>query len=506
MINPGFNIDNSSINTVKAKVELYDGSTLVKTCTCSDALQDFTVDRVEENGKFFGFGICQKIKATFVDLQRDLSIEKGYIIEAAFGDGTNFVYPFPTFYVDDTTRDEETNALVSIAYDALYGAGAHTVSDLALTAPYTVIGIATACADFLGLNGIKIIGVGVDESCFYTLYDGGANFGGSETIRSVLNAIAEVTQTIYYIDNDNKLVFKRLDVSGDPVYTITKNDYFSLKTGAKETIKAICNATELGDNITAGDAEGTTQYVRDNPFWELREDTATLLDNALAAVNGLSINQFICEGWIGNYLLEIGDKIALITQDDGSIVSYVLNDTVTFDGTLEQTTQWTYEPNNNETASNPTSLGEALNQTFAKVDKTNKKITLLVSEVTEELASTDSELKIIKESQTSINQTANDITLRIESIETDGVTRVETTTGFTFDEEGLRISKDNSGIENLLDNTGMYVKQDGTEVLSANEKGVKAKDLHAVTYLWIGKYSRFEDYEGGRTGCFWISE
>lgn len=500
MINPGFEIDNSSINAVKAKVELYNGSTLVKTCTCSDALQDFTVDRVEDNGKFFGFGICQKIKVMLIDLQRELSIEKGHIIEAAFGDGTNFVYPYPTFYVDEVTRDEDTNALASVAYDALYGAGAHTVSELALTAPYTVREVATACASFWGLDGIEIVGVGADETCFDTSYEKGANFDGSETIRSVLNAIAEVTQTIYYINTNNKLVFKRLDVSGDPVHTITKDNYFSLKTGANETIEAICHATELGDNVTAGDTEGTTQYVRDNPFWELRENTATLLDNALAAVNGLNINQFICEDWAGNYLLEIGDKIALITEDGGSVISYVLNDTVTFDGTLAETTQWTYEQSDNETASNPTSLGEKLNQTSARVDKANKQITLFVNEV----SITNSELNTIKESQTSLTQTANDITLRVESIETDGVTRVDTGTGFTFDEEGLRINKDNSGVENILDNTGMYVKQDGTEVLSANEEGVKAKDLHAVTYLWIGSHSRFEDYEGGRTGCFWI--
>ena len=503
MINPNFTIDNSSINSTKAKVELFNGSTLVKACTCNDILQGFTVSRVEDNGKFFGFGICQKIKVELIDLQRELSIAKGHIVEAAFGDGTNFVYPYPTFYVDEVTRDEDTNSLTSVAYDSIYNAGAHTVSELALTAPYTVREIAMACASLLGLSDIEIIGVGAAETCFDTSYEEGANFDGSETIRSVLNAIAEITQTIYYIDNNDKLAFKRLDVSGEPVYTITKDDYFSLKTGANEVLEAICHTTELGDNVTTkivGAEGGVTQYVRENPFWDLREDIDTLLDNAFAAIEGLAINQFICEDWIGNYLLEIGDKIALTTEDGGSVTSYVMNDTVTFDGTLAEATQWTYEPNDAETASNPTSLGEKLNQTFAKVDKANRQITLFVNEV----SITNSELNSIKENQTSLIQNADDITLRVESIETNGVTRVDTGTGFTFNEEGLRINKDNSGIENLLDNTGMYVNQDGARVLSANEEGVKAKDLHAVTYLWIGSHSRFEDYEGGRTGCFWI--
>lgn len=42
-------------------------------------------------------------------------------------------------------------------------------------------------------------------------------------------------------------------------------------------------------------------------------------------------------------------------------------------------------------------------------------------------------------------------------------------------------------------------------MLKASKDGVDAKNLHAKTYLIIGKNSRFEDYNGGtRTGCFWI--
>ena len=44
--------------------------------------------------------------------------------------------------------------------------------------------------------------------------------------------------------------------------------------------------------------------------------------------------------------------------------------------------------------------------------------------------------------------------------------------------------------------------------LLANADGVKAEDLHATTYLIIGKNSRFEDFTNAdgvaRTACFWI--
>ncbi|MBQ8763148.1 MAG: hypothetical protein IJZ07_03505 [Clostridia bacterium] len=56
----------------------------------------------------------------------------------------------------------------------------------------------------------------------------------------------------------------------------------------------------------------------------------------------------------------------------------------------------------------------------------------------------------------------------------------------------------------------MSVYKNEEEVLTANNEGVKAANLHATTYLIIGNYSRFEDYTNAdgeaRTGCFWIGD
>ena len=493
---------NSPNQTIKARVEFYKGSTLEKICNCGETLNDFTVEKTGE-GKFFGFGICQKFSTVVFDVERELNITSDHTVEASFGVNSNFVYPFPNFYITEVERDEASNTLTITAYDALYRATNHTVSELSLSAPYTIKAFVAACAALLQIP------LNIDESLsdsFDLVFESGANFDGTENIRKALNAAAEATQTIYYIDSNWDMVFKRLDTSGDPALTIQKTEYLELANGGACVLSNIVHTTELDDSVSAIASEavedGVTQYIRDNPFWDLRDDIGTLLDNAQAVVGGTSIHQFECN-WVGNYLLEIGDKIALITQDDNEIVSYVLDDTITFDGTLLQSTKWTYGDNSAETTDNPASLGEALNKTFARVDKVDKKITLLVNETKNTI---ESDIQTIKENQTTLTQTATDISIRVESIETTGVTKVDTGTGFTFNEEGLRINKDNSGIENLLDNTGMYVKQDGTEVLSVNEEGVKAKDLHAVTYLWIGSHSRFEDYEGGRTGCFWIGK
>lgn len=496
---------NSPNQTIRARVEIHKGSTLERICTCNDILSQFSVERIGE-GKFFGYGICQKLKVDLIDLERELDITDKYTLEATFGVSGDFIYPFPVFHVREVSRDESSNLLSITAYDYLYEAVNHTVSELGLVAPYTIKVFAAACAALLGL---PFAVENVDDNSFDTVFEDGANFSGNETIRDALNAIAEATQTIYYINSDWELIFRRLDKNGDSLLTIDKNKYITLKNNGSQVLGKVVHATDLGDNVEVAEpaaiAEGVTQYVRDNPFWSLREDIGTLVESAQAAIGGISINEFNCD-WLGNYLLEIGDKIAFTAEDNSIFTSYLSDDVITFNGTLSQLTKWEYEKNDNETAANPSSLGDALNQTFARVDKANKRIQLLVNEVNVTKSATDNEIQIIKENQTTFTQTAEDITLRVESIETTGATKVKTGTGFTFDEQGLRINRDNSGVENLVDNTGMYVKQDGTEVLSANEKGVKAKDLHAVTYLWIGSHSRFEDYEGNRTGCFWIGK
>ena len=90
----------------------------------------------------------------------------------------------------------------------------------------------------------------------------------------------------------------------------------------------------------------------------------------------------------------------------------------------------------------------------------------------------------------------------------EGINSVETSTGYTFDENGLNIHKSGEAMHNTLDNTGMYVRRDGTDILTANNEGVNAINLSARNHLIIGENARFEDYSDGtdshRTACFYI--
>lgn len=520
---------NSPVRTITARVRIYGGESTLQ-FTQKDRLKSFTVERVADEGKFFGVGVSHKLNLKLIDVNRELNITTANYIRIAFnyerllGEPANFTL----FYVSEVHRDENTNELSITAYDKLYQASNHTVSELNLTS-YTIREFAEACAGLLGISSIAIYGLGEEETCFDTSYPTGANFDGTETIRQALNAIADATQTVYYLDTRNILVFKRL--TEPPVFTIDKSLYFTLSSKTNRRLKGITHATELGDNVAAAiDASGTIQNVWNNPFWDLRDDISTLLDNAVSAVGGFTINQFECE-WRGNYLVEIGDCIGLITKDDKTAISYLLNDTLTYDGTLHQQTQWSYTVSDTETDATPTNLGEALNKTFAKVDKVNREVAIVASETAENSESissiimntesinntvqsmketTDSAIGSINETIATISNkveqsiTAEDMKITIESELANGVNSITTSTGFTFNEDGLSVSRSDSEMKTQITEDGMTVSKNDEVVLTANNVGVNAVNLHATTYLIIGTNSRFEDYGDNRTGCFWI--
>lgn len=118
----------------------------------------------------------------------------------------------------------------------------------------------------------------------------------------------------------------------------------------------------------------------------------------------------------------------------------------------------------------------------------------------------DKNAKDYEHMESKIEQTARDVRIEILNIKNNGVNKVQTATGYTFDEGGLKIEKSGSEMSTVISEDGMQVFRSGEKVLTANNAGVDAANLHATTYLIVGENSRFEDYEHyvKRTGCFWI--
>ena len=497
--------------------------------TNKDYIKNVTIDRVGDTSKFFGFGVTTSVKITLIDKDRVINLDNVNYLEIRFIRNNNEVYScFPYFYISDVVRDENTNELNITAYDILYTkAGAHTLSELDLES-YTPVTLSIAIADFFGL-GIDGLNVEAIEDIFIYTFETGVNYDGTETLREVLDDLAEIFRCIYYINEANDLILFILKNSTEPVFTVNPEMYFTLKTGKRRTLDTISYTTELGDNLSSslGLVDGATQYVRNNPFYETYENKATLVDDALTYTGGLYIDEIINCEWRGLFNLEVGDKLAFIGKDGSIFYSYLINDKLVYDGGLKQTTSWTYSEDSEETATNSTSLGEVIKQTYAKVDKVNKQITLVASETSansESIANIIVDTEKITQSVQSAQNTIDsltgaveEVTSKVETIITpeemeiaikkeidNGVDKVTTKTGFTFNEDGLTVSKTDKEMKTTISEDGMVVYKNDDAVLTANNVGVQALNLHAVTYLIVGNTSRFEDYGSNRTGCFWI--
>lgn len=530
----------SPVRTFRASVEVYRASTLLYTFTHEDSLQEFTIERVGEDGKFFGFGVAQKANVKLRDLNREIKISAGDELKICIDcdyktEAINS--PFTRFYVTESHRDENTNGLSVTAYDKIKDASEHTISEIDFSSATTYLEYLSLIANFLGLTAYTYV-YGTTSS--FIIECNAANIDGTETLRDMLDDIAEATGTVYYV-NANYLCFTQLQKDTDYVdLVITKDDYISLSSGENRRLQTISHITELGDNVSASTSQiGSTQYLRENMFLNMADNVGEVLNNLIEYYGNFTINQFDCS-WRGDYRLKPANFIGIENKDGSYTYSYIFNDVISYNGFLQQRTLWKYTNNESETADNPTSLGDMLKQTYAKVDKANRQIDLVASEVSEY----DKKISSISQNQESINLSVSNVTSNLEQIKQDmtisdstlqenirqleesvsaAITKdqleieikkvvktespnsITTSTGFTFNQDGLTVSKEGSEMSTQISEDGMTVSNSGTVTLTANNQGVDALNLHATTYLIVGSYSRFEDYGDGRTGCFPIN-
>lgn len=126
-------------------------------------------------------------------------------------------------------------------------------------------------------------------------------------------------------------------------------------------------------------------------------------------------------------------------------------------------------------------------------------VTQQISSVTAQMTSTELQIN-------AINKTLEN-----------GVEKVVTSKGFTFDDEGLTIDNPNGNVKNKIDETAVEIidKSANTSLLFAGfdtelqETLVRSNNLTVTKYLKI-PHSRFEKYNnptfGNGTGCFYVEE
>lgn len=142
----------------------------------------------------------------------------------------------------------------------------------------------------------------------------------------------------------------------------------------------------------------------------------------------------------------------------------------------------------------------------AESEITSTKATAEAAQVSAESNSKD--VKSIRESMSSLQVQSDNVNIKVENIIQNGVDRVKTSMGYTFDDEGLNIDKEGEALSSTITHEGFYVDRTDINVLTANSDGVNALNIKVRQYLVVGDHLRIENYNNGtddkRTAFFWL--
>lgn len=153
---------------------------------------------------------------------------------------------------------------------------------------------------------------------------------------------------------------------------------------------------------------------------------------------------------------------------------------------------------------NLTAAVEGLKAENKAADGRSAALSLTVDALSAQVEKQSAEAVALRTQLTALEQTANAVKISVQTMQENGVSKVTTGAQYTFDDSGLRIAKAGQQMENLLDHRGMSVSRSGEVILQADADGVTATDVRVRNYLCVGENARFEDYESGRTACFFI--
>ena len=360
--------------------------------------------------------------------------------------------------------------------------------------------------------------------------------------REYMSYIAEKAGGICCAGRTGKIQIKKL---GEDEETISQRLFKTYKWGEEHQISRVAyeNGTET---FKVGDETKDTLWIRqENLFISEQDDIQKIYD----AMKELIFYSF--EGTtIINPAIDIGDIINI----DGKKVIYqgemILNKRFIADIkskiAIKQKQETTTRKQNQK----------LINRKIqSQIDEENLKLTQLVQETTEQSQKLtkheqdiDKITNTVSTNTTNINNNYQEITSKLgdkaqkddvislenkvetiqtnseyaikvtEEIQQNGVTKVTTSTGYTFDEDGLTIEKTNAKTKSKLDEAGLEINDatgSSEESLlfagydkKTGETIVKSKNMTVEKYLVVGKHTRFEDYndENGEawTGAFWL--
>lgn len=229
----------------------------------------------------------------------------------------------------------------------------------------------------------------------------------------------------------------------------------------------------------------------DNKFTEASRDTDSKITQAKDDIV-LSVSQTYATK---EETTSVVNRVSNVEEDIGTIT-----ETVTTQGeTLAQlnVSNGEIKATVSETVESVINIKNDLNNVYTK------------DQVNADMSTNTENINQLREQINQLQQLSDSLLITITNINTNGVNKVVTSTGFTFDENGLNISKTGEPMSAVFDNQGFVVKNYDTEMLVARNNQVITENLTVKKYLTVGRH-RFEKFTDEKnrlcTGLFWVGD
>lgn len=344
------------------------------------------------------------------------------------------------------------------------------------------------------------------------------------TGRQLMGWVAEATGTFCRADVDGVLELSWYEVSEQEITPSGENFYYTGSLSYEDyqvaAIDKVVVRWESGDvgTVWPEDRDGENVYIIEGNPLLIAQDAGTLLPVVRTLYERLlPVTYTPCKVSIPAERSIRAGLIVPLTTLQGNVLNMYVMERVTQGG--KHIISCTGSADRSIASAAAKSSYKALSGKVLRLQKdvdgiraenadtTGKlaKLTMDINGITAEVSQQETALDTVRQSVTKVEQSARQVKISVEQMQQAGVAKVKTRKNYTFDENGLKISG-TSGMENLLDETGMHVRRSGQELLQATNEGVIATDVTVRNYLVIGKYARFEDYTDGtdsrRTACF----
>lgn len=380
-------------------------------------------------------------------------------------------------------------------------------------------------------------GVELGSTSFLNLDKKVSVYDNTVTAREYLSYIAESAGCFACIDREGKLCFREFYQDETEIPLEMFGEY---KWGEEFKISKVSYEDGVR-SFKFGDDTRNNLWINQENMYIVDEDQVQKIYNK---IKGLTVNTFegkviidpaidlgdkivingknvIYQGEMsleGKFIAQISSKIQIKQKEETTVKKEsqkVVNRRVQSridqaEGTIKQLVEETTE-NSKKITKHEQDIDKIRNTVSTNTTNINNNYQEIINKLGDK-AQKDDVISLENKVETIQNDTEYAIKVS-EDIQVNGVSKVKTETGYTFDNDGLKIEKTNAKTKSKLNEAGLEIN-DATgsseeSLLFAGydekigETIVKSKNMTVEKYLTVGTYSRIEDYEEG-TGVFWI--